>query len=131
MPIRIKHVNANKEFTRGTIVINIPSKETLFKMYVEQTNNLYLKVGASYVHPRDNYNKKIGVARAESYAMAEEAKYCLLKNIEPRSYGWVYHFTTIVPDTRPNTPMFNRLSFGITVSNNSESPRLEYAGFDE
>lgn len=129
--MRIKHVNADPVFTRGTIAVDIPSKERLLEMFANQEMSTYLAVGAAFLHPKDQFNKKIGTARAESYALAEDPKYCLLKSIEPREERWVYHFTTVVPDARPNMPMYISVDFGVSISKLSVTSRLEYALFKE
>lgn len=129
--MKIKHVNAEPTFTRGTIVVDIPSKERLLEMFTNQEMFTYLAAGASFLHPKDQFNKKIGTARAESYALAEDPKYCLLKRIEPREERWVYHFVTTVPDARPNMPMYIMIEFGVSIAKDSPNSRLEYAAFQE
>lgn len=130
--MKIVHINPeSREFTRGTLVFYIPSKDILNLLYTQQQNSLYIKIGASFVHPKDNYCKRTGVTRADTLALNEPSKYSLLTKIEPRDDRWVYHFTTLVPDTRPNTPNYIKVEFGISLSTKSPASRLEYACFTE
>ena len=129
--MKIKHLNCVEPFTRGTLAIDIPTKAQLLEMFTSQVRSAYMLVGATFVHPNDQYNKKTGYARAESFALTEDPKYCLLTKIEPREDRWVYHFTTLVPDARPNRHMLIGVEFGVSFYSSSENTRLEFAMFQE
>lgn len=133
MSLKIKHINPDKSsgFVRGTIAVNIPSKEQLLDMFLNHHQSTYLKVSAAYLHSKEQFNKRIGKDRAESYALSEESKFCHLKSIESRNGRWVFVFTTIVPDNRPNSPNVIGVEFGVAMSLESPNTRLEYATFLE
>ena len=138
MKIKVKHINPGQDenglfnFIRATVAVDIPTKAQLQHMMTNQVKHLYLCLAATFVHPTDQFNKKVGCARAESYALSEESKYCLLTKVEPNEERWVYHFTSIIPDSRFNfEKKFLMVEFGVSLKQGSEFTRLEYVTFRE
>lgn len=131
--IKYCHINSGRSslFTDGTITMLLPSKENLIKMFNNFKSEVYIDIGVSFLHPKDNFNRKKGREVSAENMAKGESKYCFLKNIENRNGRWIFHFTTLVPDTRPSRSKFMKLDFGVTMCEKSDNTRLEYCCFVE
>lgn len=125
--IAIKHLNLNTPI-RATLAFRTPPKVALLEMFEKQLERLYLNVGCTFVHPKEQYVKKTGVAEAKRLCENDLPKYCTLKNIQPRDSRWVYHFECLVPDVRPvRKRKYCMVKFGLSMCLKSEQVNLEYA----
>lgn len=122
----VKHQNPGKgsEFTRCTFAIDLFYKTYLITLVEQGIAVVPVKLGVSYVHPKDQYEKKIGASKATANMLYRDA---LLSRVEIREKGRVvFHFKTFVEDFRPNRHSVAIVEFGVSYVPDSNITRLEY-----
>jgi len=130
--LAIKHVNHSLPgWIRATLAFEVPSKEALVNLFNTHTEFLITKIGVTYVHPKEQYNKKIGAKKAIEDLQSEKLSHCTLTSIELRDGRMIYHFYTYLPNYRPGNPKINNLEFGVSYFGASNNTRLEYANLEE
>ncbi len=112
---------------RCTIAIEDISKDVLESLIKLSNDEVNLKVGVTFVHPKDQYVKKLGREAAESVA---HDNLCYLSEIKIISKRTIFRFHTYVPDARPGMGMQVGLNFGLALKPESPYVFLDYAYVD-
>jgi hypothetical protein len=60
--IQLKHLNKKN---RATFAVDLPLVSSLKGMFEMGIETLPIKIGAAFVHPKENYNKKVGADLAK------------------------------------------------------------------
>lgn len=123
MKVHFKHQQGDP---RVTIAIEEISREALFDLVLNGNNTIDLDIGVTFVHPKEQYSKKLG--REQSLAQVTK-KLATLTNITvfPECNRTIFHFIAQVPDARPQVSFETRLDFGLSVCKKSNRVHLEYA----
>jgi len=59
--IQFYHQTQNEIFSRLTVALEVPTiKDIINTASLHTSPNISMKLGITYVHPNDNYNRKIG-----------------------------------------------------------------------
>jgi hypothetical protein len=120
--VAIKHQNPDsREFTRGTMVVNLPNKEALQSFSVLNAEEVEIHFGFSLCHPKDQFSKKRGLELAIEHLFDLSFR---VKNIENRDGRYVYHLESQVKDTFGYITSFE---LGVSYIRSSPHTRLEYA----
>jgi hypothetical protein len=114
---------------RGTLVFVLPSKQDLQKLVSDCVRETHLKIGTTFLHPKEQFCKKLGRDEAEKHIVLVNADLNMLSIRDHQRL--VYHFHSFVPDPRPNMNMETLIEFGFSISPTSERVHLEYAFFSE
>lgn len=127
MKINYAHQNPprNSSFKRGTLAINLPTKQDLLNLLTVHGTALAVKAGAARVHPKENFIKKVGRETAEKRMDIFPA---YLKEVESRGTTLVYNMQLALKCSCPNqTIQFIDVGFSTTAETNHV--KLLYAYF--
>jgi len=123
---KIEYIHQNpesKDYERATLAIELPNKQKLLNIF-SNSNEITLNIGASFVHPKDRYVKSIGREQSNKTIGNTICTIAAIK-FQPAD-RWVFHFTCIVPNTRPYAPPYTSVEFALSVVKDSDRVRLEY-----
>lgn len=115
------HQNNKNSLTKGTIAVDLPSKEDLHRLFTLHGNQLLLKVGITIKSKKDVFNRKIGREEAQNHM---DFYPCDLKNIEQCGTKHVYNFGAKIKTSRKYGQDEYLLRFAITTVAESESVKI-------
>jgi hypothetical protein len=113
----------------GTIAVQVPAKEDLFRALQMHANGFLLNFGASILSVNDNFCKKTGREVAEKKM---KPTVCDLNSVEVRRYGlkhrYIYHLEVRVPHPK-NRKKKIAVYFGLSSSHLTDDVRLAYVEY--
>jgi hypothetical protein len=129
--LAIKHSNYNNPHSifkdlNGTMVFELPTREELENLFKQHGTATLMNVGVVRLHPRDSFNKKLGVKCAKE-KMSLVPVY--LTQVEIRNTKHIYHFQAKVPNRCPAENDTQVIQFGISTIRESDRAVLVYGNF--
>ncbi len=113
---------------KGTLAIDLPSKEHLENLTTFGSKFTKFPIGAAFLNNKDQFNKKTGREIAESRLNPETFD---LSHINIREDGKVvYHFYTFIQDMRPGEGNSVPVLIGLSTFKDNPNVHLQYMFFD-
>lgn len=127
--LQIKHqhntVNLFALREKCTFAIDVFPKRLLQTLVEHGINTLPVKLGVTFLHPKDQYNKKIGRQLAEEKVKVYDAK--LLEITIREQNRVVFNFMVDIDYPKTNRIDYKaRVTFGISYIPSNQNTRLEY-----
>lgn len=122
--IAYAHQNGDLAFRRGTLAIELPSKEDLEQVFDTHSNCTLIKIGVARLAKNRHFVKKEGRQYAEQNLIFCKS---YLEKVSIRDTKHVYHFTATVENRCPGEPNTQDVEFGFSTCAESDFCQLVYA----
>lgn len=123
------HNNGELAFKRGTIALDLPSKQDLETLFTKHGTATLVYIGAARLATKAKFVKKQGRSFAEDMMDWFPA---YLQRVEIRGTKHVYHFIAEnLPNKTPDEESTQKVEFGVSTVAETDDVHLVYAFFQE
>lgn len=125
-PDVFKPIHMGHSFKRGTLAIELPTKEHLESCVKQHATCTLINAGFTRVHPKEQFNKRLGRFNATQHI---QPSLTYFTNIEFKNTSLVYNLIMIVPSNVPGQKI-EEIKLGLATVAETNHVKLLYMYVD-